>query len=337
MRVAVFSAKRYDREFLEAANTSGHQFIYLEPALDTGTAVLAAGSDAICLFVNDRADAAAIEILAGLGVRLIALRCSGFNNVDLAAARAAGIEVARVPSYSPAAVAEHGFALLLALNRKIHRAYNRVRECNFSLEGLMGFNLQGKTLGVVGLGEIGTATARIGHGFGMAVLGSDPDPSAEAIALGVPMVALPDLLARSDVVTLHCPLTPTTRHMIDDRAIERMKPGAILINTSRGAVLDTRAVIAALKQEKLGGLGIDVYEEEASLFFEDRSDQTLADDLFARLLTFPNVLITGHQGFFTHEAMTRIAEVTIANLDQFAATGRALYSALPYPASEIEA
>lgn len=337
MRVTVFSAKRYDRQFLEAANTSGHQFVYLEPALDSGTAVLAGGSEAVCLFVNDRADAAAIRALVSQGVRLITLRCSGFNNVDLTAARGAGIEVTRVPAYSPAAVAEHSFALLLALNRKIHRAYNRVRECNFSLDGLLGFNLQGKTLGVVGLGEIGTATARIGQGFGMAVLGSDPLPSPDALSLGIPVVPLKDLLAQSDVLTLHCPLTPATRHMIDDQAIERMKTGAILINTSRGAVLDTRAVIAALKGQKLGGLGIDVYEEEASLFFEDRSDQTLADDLFARLLTFPNVLITGHQGFFTREAMTRIAEATVANLDQFCATGRGLHLALPHPLPEIEA
>lgn len=336
MRVTVFSAKRYDRQFLEAANNNSHEFIYLEPALDPGTAVLASGSDAVCLFVNDRADAAAIQSLASQNVRLIALRCSGYNNVDLGAARSAGMEVARVPAYSPAAVAEHSFALMLALNRKIYRAYNRVRECNFSLDGLLGFNLEGKTLGVVGLGEIGTVVARIGRGFGMEVLGSDPLPSAEALALAS-MVPLDELLGRADVVTLHCPLTPETRHMIDDRALGVLKPGALLINTSRGAVLDTRAVIAALKAGSLGGLGIDVYEEEASLFFEDRSDQTLADDLFARLLTFPNVLVTGHQGFFTQEALTRIAEVTIANLDQFAATGHGLHSAMPDPFSETVA
>lgn len=321
MRVTVFSARPHDRQFLDAANRAGrHELRYVESRLDATTATLAHGSEAVCCFVNDTLDDAAIAGLAGAGVRLLALRCAGFNHVDLAAARRAGIAVANVPAYSPEAVAEHAFALILALNRKIHRAYNRVREGNFSLTGLLGFDLHGKTIGIVGLGLIGTAAARIAHGFGMTVLALDPRQRPDS-DLPIRYVDGDELFGTADIVTLHCPLTAQTRHLVDGQALARMKPGAMLINTSRGAVIDTRAVIGALKSAHLGALGIDVYEEEAALFFEDRSDQAVQDDLFARLLTFPNVIVTGHQGFFTREALQDIAETTVANLDAFATTG----------------
>ena len=325
MRVIVFSAKPHDRQFLEAANgRDRHEFVYVESRLEPCTAALAQGADAVCCFVNDRVDAHVAERLAGQGVRLIALRCAGFNNVDLAATARFGLTVARVPAYSPEAVAEHAFALILALNRKIHRAYNRVREGNFALTGLLGFDLHGKTIGIVGVGQIGAAAARIAHGFGMTVLGMDP-AAAPVAGVAIRYVSREKLLAESDIISLHCPLTDGTRHLIDHHAIARMKRGAMLINTSRGAVVDTRAVISGLKSGHLGALGIDVYEEEAALFFEDRSDQAVQDDLFARLLTFPNVIVTGHQGFFTREAMMAIAETTVANIDQFARTGRPLH------------
>lgn len=322
MRVAVFSAKPYDRQFLDQANGGRHQLVYLEPRLTAETAGLAAGAEAVCLFACDQADAQAIEAFAKAGVRLIALRSAGFNNVDLQAAERQGIAVCRVPAYSPHAVAEHTFALILTLVRKTHRAYNRVREGNFSLEGLLGFDLAGKTVGVVGVGNIGTVVAQIARGFGCIVLGSDPAPRRDVD--GIAYCSLEALLERSDIVTLHCPLNEHSRHLIDAAALERMKPGAILVNTSRGAVLDTRAVIHALKRSRLGGLAIDVYEEEDVLFFEDRSDETIMDDQFARLLTFPNVLITGHQGFFTVEALAQIARTTIDNIDRFESSGTLL-------------
>jgi D-lactate dehydrogenase len=331
--VAVFSAKAYDRQSLSAANKDGrHELRYVDCAMSAATAGLADGADAVCLFARDHADTDAIGELARLGVRLIALRAAGFNNVDLNAAAAHGIRVARVPAYSPHAVAEHAFALLLALNRKVHRAYNRVREGNFTLEGLMGFDLFGKTIGIVGLGNIGAVVAQIARGFGCEVIASDPIRRPECESAGVAYVDLGALLERSHVVTLHCPLNGTTRHLIDDSALQRMRPGAILVNTSRGAVADTQAMIRALKRGTLGGLAIDVYEEEDALFFEDRSDQTIMDDQFARLLTFPNVLITGHQGFFTAEALKAIAETTIANIDAFEATGKPLHEV---PAPEV--
>lgn len=326
MRVAVFSTKRYDRQFLDdALSGAGHQPVFLEARLSADTAALAAGADAVCIFVNDRADAEALDLLASLGVRLLALRCAGFNNVDLAATKRHGITVARVPAYSPHAVAEHAVALMLTLNRKIHRAFNRVREGNFALDGLLGFDMVSKTIGVVGTGEIGSVTARILSGFGCQVVAHDlrSDPACEAI--GVRYVSMNELLASSDIITLHCPLTTTTHHLIDGRALERMKPGAMLINTSRGAVIDTPAVISALKSGHLGSLGIDVYEEEANIFFEDHSATAIGDDVFARLLTFPNVIITGHQGFFTTEALTAIAETTLANISTFESTGRPLH------------
>jgi D-lactate dehydrogenase len=324
MRIAVFSAKPYDRHFLSAAGAA-HAFQWIEARLDPQTARLAEGCEAACLFVNDRADAAALEVLAAGGVRFLALRSAGFNHVDLATAARLGLAVGRVPAYSPEAVAEHAVALIMSLNRKIHRAYARVREGNFALEGLLGFDLHGKTVGVVGAGQIGLAFARIMAGFGCRLLGHDPQENAEAPKLGLRYMPLEEVLAEADIVSLHCPLTPATRHLIDDRALARMKPGAMLVNTSRGAILDTRAVVAALKSGRLGYLALDVYEEEEKLFFEDLSGTVIPDDVFARLLTFPNVLITGHQGFFTAEAMRAIAETTIANVEGFARTGAALH------------
>lgn len=326
MDVAVFSAHRYDRESLAEANAAGrHGLRFIEAGLDADTAVAAAGAQAVCAFVNDRLDAEVLARLQRLGVRLVALRCAGFNNVDLETAARLGIAVARVPEYSPHAVAEHAAALVLALNRKIHRAYARVREGNFALDGLLGFDLHGCTVGVIGTGRIGRQFLRIMAGFGCRLLAHDPqfDPACEAI--GARYVGLAELLGRSDVVSLHCPLTPATRHLIDRQALDAMKPGAMLINTSRGAVIDTGALIGALKSGALGALGLDVYEEEADLFFRDLSNEVIRDDTFARLLTFPNVLITGHQGFFTAEALRAIAATTIANLDLFEAQGRPLH------------
>lgn len=325
MKVAVYSTKPYDRQFLDAANGGPHEFYYLHCRLTVATTALAKGTSAVCLFANDEANATTIMAFAHMGIRLIALRAAGFNNVDLNAAAEHGIAVARVPAYSPNAVAEHTFALILSLVRKIPRAYNRVREGNFSLEGLLGFDLVRKTIGIVGAGNIGSVVAQIATGFGCKVLAFDPVRRPECECMGVEYVGLAKLLERSDIVTLHCPLNADTRHLIDAAALACMKVGALLINTSRGAVVDTRAVIDALKRQSLGGLAIDVYEEEDGLFFEDRSAQTIMDDQFARLLTFPNVLITGHQGFFTVEALTNIAATTIANIDSFERTGRPLH------------
>lgn len=317
MRVAVFSAKPYDVTFLTAANRGRHALQFLEARLVRDTAPLAAGFPAVCAFVNDPLDAEVLARLAAGGTRLVALRSAGYNNVDLEAAAALGLTVTRVPAYSPHAVAEHTVALILVLNRKIHRAWARVREGNFALDGLLGFDLVGRTAGVVGTGKIGAAVARILAGFGCRVLAFDPVPAPECVALGVSYVPLPELLAAADIVTLHCPLTPDTRHLIDHNALARMKPGAMLIDTGRGALVDTPAVIDALKSGHLGHLGLDVYEEEAALFFEDRSWRVLQDDVFARLLTFPNVIVTGHQGFFTAEALTAIAETTLQSVSEF--------------------
>jgi D-lactate dehydrogenase len=313
MRVAVYSAKPYDVEYLTAANT-GHDLVFLEPRLSVETAPLAADADAVCAFVNDDLSEAVLNELSRLGVRHIALRSAGFNHVDLNAAERLGIVVTRVPGYSPYAVAEHGVALLMALVRKTHRAYNRVREGNFSLVGLLGFDVHGKTVGVVGTGQVGTVFARIMLGFGCRVLAFDPYPSEECRGLGVQYVELDELLAESHIVSLHLPVTPQTLHFIDADRIARMRDGVTLINTSRGSLIDTVAVIEALKDGKIGLLGLDVYEEEADLFFEDRSDRVLGDDVFSRLLTFPNVIITGHQAFFTAEALENIATTTIGNL-----------------------
>jgi D-lactate dehydrogenase len=291
--------------------------IFLEPRLTLETALLAAGSPVVCAFVNDRLDAPVLEALADRGTRLIALRSAGYNNVDLKAAGRLGFTVTRVPAYSPHAVAEHAVALMLALNRKIHRAYARVREGNFSLEGLLGFDLCGRTAGIVGTGKIGVLVARILQGFGCRILAYDPFPSQELKTLGVEYGELPDLFAASDIVTLHCPLTPETYHLVDEEALSKMKSGVMLINTGRGALIDAAAVTRALKTGKIGHLGLDVYEEEADVFFEDLSNRVIQDDILARLLTFPNVVITGHQAFFTHEAVEKIAETTLANVSEF--------------------
>lgn len=317
MKIAVFSAKKYDREFLSAANDSRHELRFFEPHLNEESAGLATGFEAVCVFVNDQVNAAVIATLHSLGVRLIALRCAGYNNVDLAAATKHGLTVVRVPAYSPYAVAEHTIALMLALNRKLHRAYNRVREGNFALDGLLGFDMHGKTVGVIGTGQIGTVVAQILTGFGCATLAFDPVPNAMCRSLGVRYLELNELFAESDIITLHCPLTPGNKYMINDAAIARMKNGVMLINTSRGALLDTLSIIAALKSGMIGYLGLDVYEEEEQIFFEDRSGLILSDDVFARLLTFPNVIITGHQAFFTREALLNIAATTIDNITKF--------------------
>ncbi|RRS01438.1 2-hydroxyacid dehydrogenase [Glycomyces terrestris] len=326
MRVAVFSSKPYDKTSLHDADRDGaHELVFLEPRLNADTAALAAGCEAVCAFVNDDLGAATLAALADRGVRFAALRSAGFNHVDLRAAAAVGIAVARVPDYSPYAVAEHCAALVLALNRKTHRAYNRVREHNFALTGLLGFDLHGRTVGVVGTGKIGTCFARIMAGFGCRVLAYDPCPSEAAREAGAEYVPLEDLLAASDIVSLHCPLTPETFHLIDRERIALMRPGAMLVNTSRGALVDTAAVVEGLKDGRIGHLGLDVYEEEAGLFFEDLSDQVIGDDAFDRLNAFPNVLITGHQAFFTAEALEAIAATTIANLDAFACNGIGLH------------
>jgi len=322
MRVAVFSTKPYDRSFLDAANRRRHEFAYHEPHLSPDTAPLAAGAAAVCLFVHDHADAATIEALARLGVRGIALRCAGYNNVDLAAAARCGLPVVRVPAYSPHGVAEHAAALLLALDRRIHRAYSRVRDGNFALDGLLGFDLHGKTVGVIGTGRIGACFAQIMTGFGCRVLAHDVVENPAVRALGAAYVPLEQLFAEAHVISLHCPLTPQTHHLIDAAALARMRRGVYLINTGRGPLIDTPAVIKGLKSGRLGGLALDVYEEEEGVFYEDLSGAILADDQLARLLTFPNVIVTSHQAYFTQEAMTAIAETTLANLDDLAA-GRA--------------
>lgn len=317
MRVAVFSTRRYDRRYLERFAGS-HELTFFEPHLGPDTARLAEGFPAVCVFVNDVVTKQVIGTLAQGGLKLLALRSAGFNHVDLEAAAAAGVTVVRVPAYSPHAVAEHTVALILGLIRHIPRAHARVREGNFSLEGLLGFDLHGKTAGLIGLGRIGTLVAKILLGFGCKVLAHDPFVDARP-GTGIEMVDKNVLFKSADIVSLHCPLTPDTHHIIDTEALAQMKKGATLINISRGGLVDTRAVIAALKTRHLGHLGLDVYEEEGDLFFDDLSDQIIADDVFARLLTFPNVLITGHQAFFTDEAMTAIARTTMASIDAFAA------------------
>lgn len=331
MRVAVFSAKPYDRRSLEAADPRGrHDWELWDTRLTPETARLAAGAEAVCAFVNDDLGAEVVDALADAGARLIALRSAGYNHLDRAAAAARGLTVGRVPAYSPHAVAEHTVALVLTLNRKTHRAFNRVRDGNFALEGLLGFDLFGKTVGIVGTGLIGATLARIMIGFGCRVIAHDPRPNPECLALGVVYVGIAPLLAESDIVTLQCPLTAATHHLIDDAAIAGLKRGAMLINTSRGGLIDTRAAIRGLRSGAIGGLGLDVYEEEAGLFFEDLSGSILSDDVFTRLLTFPNVLITGHQAFFTEEALRAIAEATVANITSFEQDGTVPH---PLPAS----
>lgn len=319
MKIAMFDTHRYDRESFDAANAgTGHAITFLEARLTVETAALAQGHAAVCSFVNDDVDAQVLEVLRAGGTRLLALRSAGYNHVDLAAAARLGLPIVRVPEYSPHAVAEHAVTLVLALNRKIHRAYARVREWNFSLDGLVGFDLHGKTVGVIGTGRIGLAAARIFHGFGCRVLAFDARPNPALTAeLGIGYAALGQIYRESDVISLHVPLTPTTHHMIDAEALAAMKPGAMLVNTGRGALIDSRALIDALKKGHLGAAGLDVYEEEEGVFFQDLSNRVLQDDVLARLLTFPNVLVTSHQAFLTAEALASIAQVTLANVSAF--------------------
>ncbi|NBW95612.1 MAG: 2-hydroxyacid dehydrogenase [Planctomycetia bacterium] len=318
MLVAVFSTQPYDREHLErAAAGTGIAWRWFDSRLDADTVALAADATAVNCFVNDDLNAAVLERLRDFGVRLVTLRCAGFNQVDVPAAARLGLPVVRVPEYSPHAVAEHAVGLVLMLDRRLHKAYNRVREGNFSLDGLLGFDLHGRTVGVVGTGRIGGRFAEIMLGFGCRVLAHDPRENAVLASRGVRFVTLAELLAESDIVSLHCPLTPATHHLIDADRIALMKPGAMLVNTSRGGLVDTRAVIAGLKTGHLGHLGLDVYEEEAGLFFDDKSDAIIRDDVFARLLTFPNVVVTAHQAFFTRNALEAIAAQTVRNLVHF--------------------
>lgn len=321
MKVAVFSTKPYDQQFFTEANENHrHALHFLEPRLNLNTYTLAADYPAICAFVNDELHAGVLIRLAKQGTKLVALRSAGFNNVDLTAADELGITVVRVPAYSPYAVAEHTLGLILALNRKIHRAYNRVRDGNFNLEGFVGFDLRGKTVGIIGTGKIGRILMQILNGIGCKLLAYDPLPHDEAKQLGT-YVDLPTLFRESDVISLHCPLTPETHHIINSRAVGQMKQGVMIINTSRGALIDTNAVIDGIKSGQVGYLGLDVYEEEDDLFFEDLSSQVIQDDNFSRLLTFPNVLITGHQAFFTREALHNIADTTLGNITEFEQTG----------------
>lgn len=320
MTTFVYDAKPYDRDHLGAlAREQGLDLHFLDFRLSAETAPTARGADAVCVFVNDAVDRPCLEILKRQGVRLVALRCTGFNNVDVAAARELALPVTRVQVYSPYAVAEHAVSLLLTLNRRIHRAYNRVREQNFSLAGLVGRDLHGRTAGIWGTGKIGRIAAQILRGFGMRILACDPRPDPEwARAHDITYVDVPTLVAESDVLSLHVPLNPETRHLVGPAVLGRLKPGAFLVNVSRGALVDTTAVIEALKSGRLGGLALDVYEEEEGVFFEDLSNEVLQDDELARLLTFPNVLITAHQAFLTREALDDIARTTVANLQALA-------------------
>jgi D-lactate dehydrogenase len=316
MRTAVFSTKPYDRQYLlPAARRSGHELVFFEPRLTPETTVLARGFPAICSFVNDALPEIVLDELSDGETHYVALRCAGFNQVDLEAASNVGIRVARVPAYSPHAVAEHTIGMMLALNRKFHKAFNRVREGNFALDGLLGFDMHGRSAGVIGTGKIGALVAQQLACFGCRVLLYDVHVNPQCTA--GQYVSLDVLLAESDIVTLHCPLTPETNHLIGEAALSQMKPGVMLVNTSRGALIDTQAAIHALKSGKLGYLGLDVYEEEADLFFENLSERVIKDDVFTRLLTFPNVLVTAHQAFFTSTALEQIATVTMDNLTAF--------------------
>lgn len=319
MKTIVYSTRPYDREYLDTANRGIHELHYYETQLGNRTAVLARGFPAVCCFVDDHLDAPVLKQLSKGGTSLITLRATGFNNVDLAVAKELGITVMRVSRYSPYAVAEFAVGMILALSRKIHRAYNRVREGNFLLDGLLGFDIHGKTVGIVGTGKIGSVMAHIMHGFGCQLLGFDMVQNQTCLELGMKYLALNELLAASDIVSLHMPLTPETHHIINRETLSLMKPDAILINTSRGALVDTRALITSLKRQQLSAVGLDVYEEESHIYFQDLSDQIIPDDVLSRLTTFPNVLVTGHQAFFTREALVMIAETTIQNISDFAA------------------
>ena len=320
MRTLIYSSQTYDRESFLGAQVPPDIELHFQPArLTLDTVALADQYEVVCPFINDDLSAPILEQLAAGGTRLIALRSAGFNHVDLAAAHRLGMGVVRVPAYSPYAVAEHAVALILSLNRHLHRAYNRTRDGDFSLHGLTGFDLVGKTVGVVGTGQIGATFARIMAGFGCQLLAYDPYPNPEVQALGARYLPLDELLAEAHIISLHCPLNEHTRHLINPDSLSRMRRGAMLINTGRGALVNTPALIDALKSGQLGYLGLDVYEEEAQLFFEDRSDLPLQDDVLARLLTFPNVVITAHQAFLTKEALGAIAQTTLDNISAWAA------------------
>lgn len=320
MRTILFSSQTYDRDsFLSAVLPAGIELHFQSARLSLDTVALAEHHEVVCAFINDDLNAPVLERLAAGGTRLIALRSAGYNHVDLTVAKRLGLAIVRVPAYSPHAVAEHAVALILALNRRLHRAYNRTREGDFSLHGLTGFDLVGKTVGVVGTGQIGATFAKIMNGFGCQLLAYDPFPNPQVEALGARYLSLPELLAESQIISLHCPLNGQSKHLINRESLAHMQPGAMLINTGRGGLVDTPALIDALKDGQLGYLGLDVYEEEAQLFFEDRSDLPLQDDVLARLLTFPNVIITAHQAFLTREALGAIAATTLQNISAWAA------------------
>ena len=317
MKVAVFSSKPCDEEYLSCANNGRHTLIFHGTPINMRTVSLAKDCDAVCCFVNDHLDAAVLHELAALNIRFVVLRCAGFNQVDLLVAKQLRITVARVPEYSPHAIAEHALGLILVLNRNLHRAYNRVRENDYSLNGLLGFDLFQKSVAVIGTGKIGQVFAHIMSGIGCKVIAYDPFPSQHLIDKSISYLPLEEIWPQADIISLHCPLTDETQHLINASVINQMKDGVMLINTGRGTLIDTRAAIDGLKSKKIGYLGLDVYEEEENLFFEDNSNKLLQDDVFARLLTFPNVVVTGHQAFFTREALTAISEITLANIDHF--------------------
>lgn len=330
LKIAVFSTKKWVTDSFHLANQN-HQFelSYFESRLYEKTAPLARGFDAVCAFVNDSVKAPVLQILKDEGVKLVALRCAGFNNTDIEAAHGLGIGVVRVPAYSPFAVAEHTLGIILSLNRKLHKAFNRVRDGNFALDGLLGFDLHGKTIGIIGTGKIGQVLIKMLGGFGCEILAYDKFPSKELIDKGIQYVELHELYSRSDIISLHCPLTYETYHIINDYAIKAMKNNVMIINTSRGPLIDTMSVIEGLKSGKVGYLGLDVYEEEEALFFEDLSDKVIQDDQFVRLQTFPNVLITAHQAFFTREAVQNIAHTTFDNIKVYFETGSCENQVLP--------
>ena len=328
MKITIYSAQPYDKKYFLMANEKfNHQLIFHEAHLEPSTVELARGSDAVCAFVNDDLGELTIEALKAIDVSMIALRCAGYNNVDLHTADKLGIHVVRVPAYSPYAVAEHTVALMLSLNRKIHRAYSRVRDGNFSLQGLTGFDMHGKTVGIIGTGRIGSIVANILQGFGCKIIAFDTIESETLKERGVQYLPLNELLAQVDIISFHCPLTPETFHLINEESLARMKDGVMIINTSRGAIVDASEAIKALKSGKISHLGLDVYEQEGDLFFHDLSDTIIRDDVFERLLTFPNVLVTGHQGFFTEEALVNIANTTLENISCYEA-GKPLLNAL---------
>ena len=318
MKVAFFSSKSYDQEYFEKINQGfGHKLDFFETRLDSHTVKLAKGYDAICAFVNDKVDTETLMAMKKKGIKLLALRCAGFNNVDLEAAERFNVTVLRVPAYSPEAVAEHALALILTLNRKTHKAYNRIREGNFSLERLTGFNISGKAIGVIGTGTIGHAFIHLLGGFDVRFKAYDPYPDNRLRKQGVKYVSLDELLSQSDIISLHCPLNHDTHRIINTQNLKLIKQGAMLINTSRGKLIDTEAVISSLREKRLGALGIDVYAEEEKLFFKDLSEMIIDDDTIARLISLPNVLITAHQGFLTREALEHIAETTLQNITDF--------------------